>query len=174
MHTWVTVAHLAKAKTLTGELVARGAAGSPVLFSEGLEVAFVPPQLDAPRCGRVVSLRPEAKGAVLVGFDTVRDRDVSERLAGCFCLARRADLPEDALPFLDGGTGIEGFEVFDEREGLVGTAERIEELPGQHLLSVRRADGSTFLVPLVDEIVLGLDEDARRIDVDLPNGLLDL
>ena len=34
--------------------------------------------------------------------------------------------------------------------------------------------GRRVLVPLVDALVVGLDEDARRIDVDLPDGLLDL
>ena len=36
------------------------------------------------------------------------------------------------------------------------------------------AGGRTVLVPLVDAFVSGIDEDARRIDVDLPDGLLDL
>ncbi len=53
--------------------------------------------------------------------------------------------------------------------------ESVVENPGQFLLSVAPADGGRrVLVPLVDALVVGLDEDARRIDVDLPDGLLDL
>ena len=45
----------------------------------------------------------------------------------------------------------------------------------QDLLEVvPAAGGRTVLVPLVDAFVSGIDEDARRIDVDLPDGLLDL
>ena len=62
-----------------------------------------------------------------------------------------------------------------KRQGLVGTVAGIQELPGQDLLEVvPAAGGRTVLVPLVDAFVSGIDEDARRIDVDLPDGLLDL
>lgn len=86
---------------------------------------------------------------------------------------RRADLPESALAAE--ADGLEGFEVRDARAGFVGVVESVVENPGQFLLSVAPADGGRrVLVPLVDALVVGLDEDARRIDVDLPDGLLDL
>ncbi len=97
---------------------------------------------------------------------------------GCHCLVRRADLPQGALT--RGGRGAwDGWEVHDARAGLVGTVAGIQELPGQGLLEVAhgregRPDGAPVLVPLVDALVCGVDEDARRIDVDLPDGLLDL
>ena len=57
----------------------------------------------------------------------------------------------------------------------MGTVAGIQELPGQDLLEVvPAAGGRTVLVPLVDALVAGVDEDARRIDVDLPDGLLEL
>ena len=65
--------------------------------------------------------------------------------------------------------------MHDARAGFVGVVESVVENPGQFLLSVAPADGGgPVLVPLVDALVVGLDEDARRIDVDLPDGLLDL
>ena len=56
MRGWIDVAYLAKPKNLNGGLVARGASGLPALLHEGLEAAFVPPVIDAPRHARVVNL----------------------------------------------------------------------------------------------------------------------
>ena len=172
MRAWANVAELAKPKNLAGGLVARSAPGLPFLLREGLEVAFVPPQLDAPRRARVASVREQAKGTFLVTFEGVDSIEVAERLAGCCCLVRRADLPQDALA--PSSTGLEGFEVRDARAGHVGFVAGVEEGPGQTLLCVERPDGRTSLVPLVDALVADIDEDARRIDVDVPDGLLDL
>ena len=50
-----------------------------------------------------------------------------------------------------------------------------EDNPGQSLLVVDRADGqSPLLIPLVDEFLVGIDEERERIDVDAPAGLLSL
>lgn len=138
-----------------------------------MEVAFVPPQHDAPRRARVQSVQDVGKDAYLVAFDGVDSIGVAELLVGCSCLARRADLPEEALA-AEADTLV-GFEVHDARAGFVGAVESVVENPGQFLLSVARADGGQpVLVPLVDALVVDLDEDARRIDVDLPDGLLEL
>ena len=173
MRAWANVAELAKPKNLTGGLVARSAPGLPFLLHEGLEVAFVPPQIDAPRRARVTSVQEAAKGTYLVTFEGVDSIDVAERLAGCCCLVRRADLPEEVLVAPTGG--LEGFEVYDAQAGLVGTVTDVIESPAQMLLSIERPEGGDpVLVPLVDAFIEGVDEDVRRIDMNLPEGLLDL
>ena len=173
MRAWANVAELSKTKTLTGGLVARCAPGLPFLLEEGMEVAFVPPQHDAPRRARVRSVQDVGKGAFLVEFEGVDSIDAAELLVGCSCLVRRDALPQSALAAE--GDGLVGFEVHDARAGLVGAIESVVENPGQFLLSVARADGGApVLVPLVDAFLVEIDEDARRIDVDLPDGLLEL
>lgn len=173
MRAWANVAELAKTKNLTGGLVARSAPGLPFLLREGLEVAFVPPQIDAPRRARVASVQDAGRGSYLVLFEGVDSIDVAERLAGCSCLVRRSDVPEAALA--GEAEGLEGFEVHDASSGFVGEVAEVVENPGQTLLSVRRGDGARdVLVPLVEAFVVGIDEDARRLDMDLPEGLLDL
>ncbi len=172
MSAWVRIAEFTKAKHLKGGLVAHSVAGLPFLLEEGLHVAFVPPQLDVPREGTVTSLREEPKGGYVVTFDTIQDVDAAEQLVGCFCLARRDDLPDGMLELQEGG--IEGFTVEDATAGLLGTAVAINEMPGQNLLEVERADGGSVLIPVVDEFIIGIDEDARCIHVDLPSGLLEL
>ena len=173
MRAWTDVAVLARTKNLQGGFVAQSAAGLPFLLSEGLEAAFVPPVLDAPRRAQVTAVAPVDDRTAIVTFDAVEGIDMAEALVGCHCLVRRAALPEGALEAHAGAW--DGWEVHDARTGLVGTVAGIQELPGQDLLEVvPAAGGRTVLVPLVDAFVSGIDEDARRIDVDLPDGLLDL
>ena len=181
MRAWADVAELANTKTLNGGLVARCAPGLPFLLQEGGEVAFVPPVLDAPRRARVTSVRPLSPDEAVVSFEGVDDIETESRLVGCHCLVRRSDLPQGALTPV-GAAAWEGFQVFDAQAGPVGRVAGVSELPGQRLLEVTRTDaqgacaedGAPVLVPLVDAIVVRVDEDARRIDVDLPAGLLDL
>ena len=117
----------------------------------------------------------------MVSFEGVDDIETASRLVGCHCLVRRSDLPQGALTPV-GAAAWEGFQVFDAQAGPVGRVAGVSELPGQRLLEVTRTDaqgacaedGAPVLVPLVDAIVVRVDEDARRIDVDLPAGLLDL
>lgn len=175
MRAWMNVAELARTKTLQGGLVARSAPGLPFLLREGMEVAFVPPQHDAPRRGVVKSVRDEGRGAYLVAFEGVDGIADAELLSSCRCLVRRSDIPEGAVPVE--GEGLVGWEVRDKRFGLVGRVCDLVENPSQTLLEIAADDAGvprTVLIPLVDAFVVGFDEDERRIDVDVPEGLLDL
>ena len=172
MRTWADVAVLAKTKNLQGGFVAQSAAGLPFLLSEGLEVAFVPPVVDAPRRARVESISSADEHAAVVTFDAVHDIDTAEALVGCHCLVRRADLPQDLLDA--SSCTWSGWEVYDRSAGFLGEVAAVRTMPGQDLLEVAAPAGHTVLIPLVDEFVAGIDEDARRIDVDVPSGLLEL
>ena len=173
MRTWMQVARLATTKTLQGGLVATAAPGLPFLLSAGMEVAFVPPRHDAPRRARVASVREDGRGRFVVSFEGVDGVEDAGLLSGCAVLARRDELPRQAL--LADEDDLAGWEVHDAAFGLVGTVGEVIDNPGQLLLSVDRPDrAEPTLVPLVDAFLVGFDEDARRIDVALPAGLLDL
>lgn len=193
MHTWANVAKLTETKARSGGLVARCAAGLPFLLSEGIEVAFVPPVLDAPRRGRVTAVRPLGEGEAAVTFDSVGSIDVAEQLVGCCCLVRRDELSaEDRRALEEAELDLAGFQVWDAKAGFVGTVLCVVDNPAQSLLSVSRAaapdapseaaaaaDGARstspeVLIPFVDELVTCIDVEAGRIDVNVPHGLLDL
>lgn len=171
MREWADVAVLAKAKNLQGGFVVRATAGLPFLLEEGMEVAFVPPVLDAPRRATVGAIEEQGLD-LIVFFEGVEDRSTAEALAGCHCLVRRADLPEGALAV--GSRGLVGWSVRDEAAGFAGTVSAVIENPGQTLLELAGDDGRTALVPLVDDFVASFDEDARAIELSAPAGLFDL
>lgn len=172
MGEWVDVAVVANAKDRNGGLVVRSTAGLSLALAEGMDVAFAPPVIDAPRRGCVESLRQLSDASASVRFDSVPTAEVARMLVGCHVLVRESDLDEAGSAGF--AARIEGYAVVDEAEGPVGTVARVIDNPGQLLLEVDRPDGGTALVPVVDEIVRAVDESARRIDIRVPRGLLDL
>lgn len=174
MRTWIDIACLAYTKNINGGLVARSAAGLPLLLFEGMEIALVPPVLDAPRNVTVESLQMRNDEEAVVFFKEVKDANVADMLVGCHCLVRREEVA-DELAELEGDLpSWEGWQVYDASAGFVGEISEIEDRPLQPLLVVSRENASDALIPLVEEFVLSVDEDAKRIDMKLPAGLLDM
>lgn len=66
-----------------------------------------------------------------------------------------------------------GYELLDEETGSIGIIEAVESLPHQHLAIVNYQDREVF-IPLHPEIVVALDEKAKKITLRLPEGLLEL
>lgn len=107
---------------------------------------------------------------LLVKFEGVDSRNAAELLRGPVYVSedQRRDL-EDGQFWQHELVGcrvstVDGNDV-GEVSGVVGG-------PAQDLLSVDR-EGRTWLVPLVKEIVVDVDIDARRVTIAPPAGLLD-
>lgn len=178
MADWIDCAVLAHPKGLEGGLVCRAAAGLPLLLSEGAECALVPPQLDVPRTVTVGRLEPRPKaGEAVVYFREVADASVAQALAGCHCLMRADQVDAEAVvaAVASDALACEGYQVVDSAAGPVGAVAGVDEAPGQMRLVVERPEGGRpLLVPIVPEIVAGVDDERRTVDVRLPAGLLEL
>lgn len=173
MRPWVNVAVLARTYNLEGGFVARPAADLPFLLEEGMEVALVPPQLDAPRRVTVRSVAPKGDGSAVVFFNEVNDAAVAALLVGCSCLVCREEVAE-AIPVSAEECPWIGWQMMDAQAGLVGTVSAVRQGPAQSWLVVRDAADREVLVPLVDEFVKDVNEQAQRLSVALPTGLLEL
>ena len=150
----------------------RSTAGLPFMLEEGDEVAFVPPQTDAPRRARVLDVRFMDDDSADVSFEGVETLDVAQQLAGCHCLIKR-DLVDESV-FRESPITWEGWTVVDDELGEVGCVEGIVDKPLQPLLELRRPDGAIALIPVVDEIVYEVDVTRSLVRTRLPEGLLDL
>ncbi len=115
--------------------------------------------------------RPTPTGAI-VRFEGVGAREAAERLRGHTLLIRRdqsAPAEEDEIHYQDLiGMSVSG------RDGEIGRVEDLLELPVGEVLVVRSPEGREILLPFVREIVVGVDAEARRVNVELPEGILDL
>jgi 16S rRNA processing protein RimM len=171
MSDWADVAELTKAKNLEGGLFVRATKGLPFLLSPGLEVTFVPPVLRIPRSSTVRAIQEQGDGRFVVFFEDITSIDTAEKLIGHHCLVRKADLPEgwDTR----GGLDLVGFSLVAEDGSPIGSVVDVQENPAHPLLVVE-ATGREVLVPLVEELLVDVDEEALVITVSLPEGLLEL
>jgi 16S rRNA processing protein RimM len=100
----------------------------------------------------------------------VNDRSGAEQIAGIF-LAGEGDLDPPEGEFWP--EDLEGAVVELADGTAVGTVREVLENPAHDLLAVVLPDGREVLVPFVEAIVLEFDEEAGRVVIDPPAGLLD-
>lgn len=170
---WADVAELIATQGLKGRFVARPVHGLPFLLDEGMPVSFVPPTLEGPRHVRVKSVQHCGSNEYLVEFSGVKNLDTAERIVGSHCLVALEDLP-DNFDMLSANLAdyLDGFEVRDVRQGLIGIVVDVEAMPTQDLLVVRTPDGAEALVPFVDDLIVELNPEEGFVSMDLPGGLL--
>lgn len=116
-------------------------------------------------------VRPMKDGLLLKAVG-VEDRTAADGLRGRTLLiptAEAAPAAEDEVPYhaLVGATVLAG-------GTRVGTVQQVVEAGGGELLAVRRPQGRELLIPFVKEMVRRVDLERREVEIDPPEGLLDL
>ncbi|HET9392833.1 MAG TPA: ribosome maturation factor RimM [Candidatus Rubrimentiphilum sp.] len=113
---------------------------------------------------RLATVR-EHKGRLLVTFEGAASADEAEKLAGATLYADRSRIELKPDEYLD--RDLIGCAVRDA-SGTLGVVERVDHYPGSDMLVVNGK-----MIPLVQPFITAIDVGAKRIDVDLPAGLLD-
>lgn len=115
--------------------------------------------------------RPHTGGLIL-SFEELRDRDAAGTLAGAALEVPRAEVPpapaDHWYPF-----ELVGCRCVDRVGGDLGEVVDVVEDGGGLLLRVVGGDRE-ILVPFVRALVPAVDSRARRIEVDLPEGFLEI
>jgi len=112
------------------------------------------------------------KGGWIVKFDEISSRDDADTWRERFLL-----LPEgEVAPPADGEIFIHelvGMRVVHVNGSAIGDVKEVLELPQGLVLDVRRAGQKSALLPFNDQTIAGVDREARVIQVDPLEGLLD-
>ena len=177
MHAYIDSARILGSKNLDGRLTVASAPGLPFLLEEGMTVHFVPPVIDAPRQAVVAAVAMQGDASATVRFEGIDDVDVAEMLVGCHCLVARDAVGEELLEQLQSEAvpAFEDWTFVDEASGRMGTIEGVDEMPGQVMLSLRvDGEGTTRMVPLVDDFIVSRDEERKVLALSLPGGILEL
>ena len=156
---------MARAHGIEGEVAVEVLTSVPdSRFSAGAVLV----EVDGERTFTVRTVRPH-RGRLLVRFEEVFDRTQAEALNGVLLAgAGDATPPEGEVWAAD----LEGYAVLDAGGATVGTVREVMANPAHDLLVVGRDGRPDALVPLVAPFVVEWDDDARRIVIDPPEGLL--
>lgn len=116
-------------------------------------------------------------GTAIVKLEEVKDRTNAENYQHKDVYVRRRDIRKTNHEIAQGLEGtyyyLKGFTLVEEDLGEVGTIVSIERYPHQEMAVVER-EGRTALVPLVAAQILREDHGAKKVYMQLPQGLLDL
>ena len=86
-------------------------------------------------------------------------------------------LPLELLPKLEGNKfyfhEVIGFTIVDTSYGSVGTLMSINDSTAQALFEIDK-DGKEILIPMNDEFIVKVDRSQKTIEVQTPEGLIDL
>ena len=165
----VLVGQVHRPHGLRGEVRVEIHSDVPERFARGAKLLLVRPDGRA-EWVRIRSVRP-AKGGALVGFEGVTDRDAAELLKGSRLEVEPEQVPEAPEGFYYYWQ-LTGCRCVDADLGDLGEVTDIIEDGGGVLLEV--SDGSRqLLIPFVDAFLGEVDIDGRRIDLRLPEGLIE-
>jgi 16S rRNA processing protein RimM len=174
----ITVARILRPHGRRGEVAAEILTDFPERL-KSLSKAALWDGRSAPRDARVRScwLSHSRGGQAIFHFEGSDSIESAERLVGLevqIPFADRAVLPAGSYYLTD----LAGCEVREkEAGGLIGTVADVQ-FPGEGgagtpILVVESPDGE-LLIPLAQDICIGIDTNAKRIDVALPEGLREL
>ncbi|MDU0371942.1 ribosome maturation factor RimM [Hymenobacter endophyticus] len=120
----------------------------------------------------VEKLQPQGTERALLKLKGIERIEEAEPLRNAKLWRPLAELPalkEDQFYFHD----VVGFMVVDQQLGELGSVETFYELPQQDVLSMRY-QGQEVLIPVADELILSADQEAKKLYVNLPEGLLEV
>jgi 16S rRNA processing protein RimM len=169
----LVVGRVVKAHGITGEVVVEIRTDDPdTRFAPGTTLRGRAAKGGPERVYVVDSARPHG-GRLLVRLDGVADRDAADALRGIVFVVDSEDLPpiEDPDEFYD--HQLEGLQVVTSAGQKVGTVSEVLHTAAGELLAVRAEEGEV-LVPFVSAIVTSVSLADQTIEIDPPDGLLEL
>ena len=161
---------IVKKYSFKGELLAKIDADQPELY-EDLDAVFV--QVRNNLIPFFIESSQLHKSELLrIKFEDVDNEGDAEAL-----LKSELYLPLELLPKLEGNTfyfhEVIGFKMIDTNFGDVGIIKAINDSTAQSLFEVDR-DGIEILIPMNDEFIKEVNRINKTIEVNTPEGLIDL
>ena len=169
----LTVGRVVKAHGVTGEIVVEVRTDDPdTRFAPGSEMRVTGP--DGRRSSYVLESARAHGGRLLVRLAGVVDRHGADALRGSMFVIDSDDLPPIDEPDTYYDHQLEGLRVRTTIGIEVGTVAEVLHTAAGDLLAVRRDDAGELLVPFVGAIVTSVSLEDRTVEIDPPEGLLEL
>lgn len=167
------VGRVAKPHGVTGEVVVEVRTDDPeVRFAPGA-VLRAKGSNHGERNFVVEAVRPHGS-RLLVRLAGVADRDAADALRGDWFVIDSADLPPIDEPDTYYDHQLEGLRVQTTTGHDIGTVAEVLHTAAGELLAVKRDEAGELLVPFVSAIVTSVSLDSGLVEIDPPDGLLEL
>jgi 16S rRNA processing protein RimM len=172
------VGRVVRAHGISGELVVEIRTDDPASrFASGSTLRAKESHSGGQERSYLVAHVREHGGRLLVRLAGVDDRDAADALRGSLFVVDSDDLPPIDEPDTYYDHQLEGLQVRTTTGHDVGVVAEVLHTAGGELLAVRRRDSGEMgevLVPFVSAIVTSVSLDDRIVEIDPPEGLLDL
>ena len=161
---------IAKKFSYKGEVLAYLDTDEPELY-ENLESVFV-------ECNKhLVPFFIENSSLHKNDFLRIRFEDVTTEEEADAIIGNAIYLPLQLLPKLSGNKfyfhEVIGFEIEDKRLGIIGKIVSINDTSAQPLFEVIYGDVE-ILVPMIDQFLVKIDRENKKVIMDLPEGLVEM
>ncbi len=178
---WVWLARISRPQGRKGEVFAEILTDFPEKFSERKKLWLLGSNASsAPgdAASREVDLAAHwlHKGGIVLHFAGVDSISDAEKLAGLIVAiprAQRIALPEDEVHIAD-LIGCSVFEVSGDEPVLVGQIENVDRTAGPAPLLIVSSQHGEVLIPFARSYLRRIDVAEHRIEMALPEGLVDL
>jgi 16S rRNA processing protein RimM len=169
----LTVGRVVKAHGVTGEVVVEVRTDDPeIRFAPG--AALRAKGSDYHERNYVIEAVRVHGARLLVRFGGVADRAAAEVLKGSRFVIDSEDLPPIDEPDTYYDHQLEGLRVRTVAGRDIGTVAEVLHTAAGELLAVNRGGAGELLVPFVSAIVTSVSLDSRTVEIDPPEGLLEL
>lgn len=161
---------IAKKFSFKGELLAYLDTDEPELY-EKMESVFV--ELNKNLVPFFIENSSLHKNDFLrIKFEDVNTEEDADELIG-----RELYLPLSFLPKLEGNQfyyhEVIGFEIEDQRLGMVGKIVSVNDSTAQPLFEVLNGEVE-MLIPMIDQFLVKVDRENKRVIMNLPEGLVEM
>jgi 16S rRNA processing protein RimM len=182
---WVWLARIRRPQGRKGEVFAEILTDFPDKFAERRQVWLLATDVSAAAGARPVAQAPRQvelenywlhKGGVVLHFAQVDSISDAEKLAGLIVAipqTERAELSEDAV-YISDLVGCTLVDVAGAEAVAVGEIETVDRSAGAAPLLVVRGAKGEVLVPFAKSYLRKIDLEAKRVEMALPEGLVDL
>lgn len=161
---------IVKKYSFKGELLAKLDTDEPELY-ENLDAIFIDLR------GNLVPFFIESSQLHKSDLLRLKFEDVDTEVDADTLIKSDLYLPLDLLPKLEGNKfyfhEVIGFKITDINFGKVGIIKAINDSTAQALFEIDR-NGTEILIPMNNEFIIKVDKPNKTIEVNTPEGLIDL
>ncbi len=169
MENYVNIGSLVATFGVKGEMVLKHHLGQSADLSD-VQALFIETALGKFMPYFIVSAKEKTNEEILIGLEGIESPEKAKSLLRKKVWLKAEDVKKTASS--SSPISLLGFNIYDKKK-LLGKVLEVIEQPLQILLRIE-IDNKEVLVPINESTLAGIDHKKEKIDVDLPDGLLDI